>query len=250
MIIDRALEIDTKAKKIVESLGDGWGYEEVRVEPDTPGVFADTYHIYPSLDAAQTWNWVRLSRIYVHDIIRNSILAGFSRRPPAFTGEKYARLLQESTETLYDMQSGILASVPQHLCDTPKSFSERTLPALTVSEKPRYVWTNFNETPVVHKPNGEVQDRLPIVRISGGYASMWDLYIAGATPIASPESQEYILKAFERIKNEFGINQAQVLARMLRLRMYRDMSGVVPPGIVPRYIPMGPHLAHEEIQST
>jgi hypothetical protein len=79
---------------------------------------------------------------------------------------------------------------------------------------------------------------------------MWDLYIAGATPIASPESQEYILKAFERIKNEFGINQAQVLARMLRLRMYRDMSGVVPPGIVPRYIPMGPHLAHEEIQST
>ncbi|KAF2656996.1 hypothetical protein K491DRAFT_714893 [Lophiostoma macrostomum CBS 122681] len=249
-ILEKALAIDVKGQRILDALREAWCYESVRVEPNTPSVFGDTYHIYPSLDAAQKWNWVRYNLIYIHDVIRNTLLMGFSSRPPVFTGERFARLLQESTEMLYDMQYGILASIPQHLYDTPKSFSEITLPTVTSPDKPRYFWSNFNETPAGDKPNMEVQDRLPIVRISGGYSSMWALYIAGATPIASPESQEYILTSFKRIKAEFGINQAQVLAGMLRLRMQLDASGLIPMAIAPRYIPFGQHLDPEEVEST
>lgn len=238
-IIDRALEIDARALKIVEGLGENWSYEDVPVSPGTPGVFGDTYHIYPHLEAAQTWNWIRYNRIYLHDIIRNTLLAGFATRPPIFTGKRYARLLQESTDTLYDMQAGIIASIPQHLYDTPRSFRDVSLPVLAAPNQHRYFWSNFSPNYVDDKPNPEVDERLPIVRISGGYSSMWALYLAGTTPIASPESQEFILSSFRRIKSEFGINQAQVLENVMRRKMRLDWTRPASSEIqlVPRYIP-------------
>ena len=105
-------------------------------------------------------------------------------------------------------------------------------------------------------------DRLPIIRIAGGFSSLWALYIAGAMPIASPESQEYVITSLLKTGVEFGVKQAYILASALRVKMNmdrREREGGVVMGeeetvegterkrkwsrIAPIYMPMvGPHV--------
>lgn len=285
-IVDRALEIDRDAKTIFDGASDDWSFEVESCDEGTPGVFGTYYHVYPHMAAAQTWNWVRYNRIYLHDIIRNSLIAGFSTTPPVFVGTHYMNLLEESTQTLYRMQADILASVPQYLHDTPKvptsyglignfsyaptstrqALSQASLgvnpsSATRNTHSPKFFHANFltrqTALPTLSDPSfttpATPRDRLPIIRISGGYSSLWALYIAGATCVASPEAQEYVLKSFGRISAEFGINQAKVLASALRIKMEVDRKGAREgvwgrlglgrEDIVPVYLPkMGPHM--------
>ena len=119
-ILDRALELDAMAKRVFEHAGPEWSYEEVVLTNPSPFVFGDTYHIYPSHATAQTWNWVRYTKIYIHDIIRNTILAGLATSPPVFTSPQHLQQLTTSIEQLQKVQSDILASAPQFLHDVPK----------------------------------------------------------------------------------------------------------------------------------
>jgi hypothetical protein len=270
-IVERAIEIDEAAKAIFEHAADDWHYETEQCVPDTPGVFGTYYHVYPHLAAAQTWNWVHYNRIFVLDIIRNSLIAGLSARPPIFVGTKYIRLLEESTKELYRMQADIIASIPQYMHDTPRvsvpykgqlrctyaptstlegmvqtsmnatsetttghsrhltaasSFTTRPSPDPASSSK--LFTSNFlpfprDRTGPVHTgPPVTPRDQLPIVRVSGGYSSLFALYIAGTTPIATRESQEYVLKTLDRVTVEFGINQAKVLASALKVKIGLD----------------------------
>lgn len=254
-IIERALEIDGIAKRVFQDVED-WQYETVQTDTNTPGVFGNYYHIYPHSAAAQTWNWVRYNRIYLNDIIRNALILGFSITPPVLVGEKYTILLQECTQALYQMQADILASIPQHLHDTPKTSIpySNNIPARpdtlmtrssSDSDRTKLFWSNFRmqfSRNAYVTPASE-NERLPIVRVSGGYSSLWALYIAGAMPVASPESQEYVLKSFQRIGAEFGINQSKVLAGALRLKKQLDERGAQPFKIAPQYMPMsGEHV--------
>ncbi|KAJ4982895.1 C6 finger domain-containing protein [Stagonosporopsis vannaccii] len=119
-ILDRALELDAAAENVFEHAGLEWSYEEVAMTAPSPFVFGDTYHIYPSHATAQTWNWVRYTKIYIHDIIRNTILAGLATSPPVFTGHQHLQQLANSIGKLQSIQSDILASAPQFLHDVPK----------------------------------------------------------------------------------------------------------------------------------
>jgi hypothetical protein len=80
-------------------------------------------------------------------------------------------------------------------------------------------------------------ERLPIIRISGGYSTVWALYVAGSMPTASPSSQEYVLHCLTRIEHEFGINQASIFAKALRLKQRLDNSGETPLSLCPQYLP-------------
>ncbi|KAF1364243.1 hypothetical protein EJ07DRAFT_98923 [Lizonia empirigonia] len=84
-ILERALDLDAVAQRVFDDAGPEWTYETFTLAEKNPLVFGDTFHIYPSHAAAQTWNWVRYTKIYIHDIIRNTLLAGLSSSPPIFT---------------------------------------------------------------------------------------------------------------------------------------------------------------------
>ena len=272
-IVDRALEIDEEVKKVFEDASEDWGYEVMPCDQGTPGVFGQEYHIYPHLAAAQTWNWIRYIRIYIHDILRNALIAGFGATPPIFVGKKYMQLLAESTETLYQMQAEIFASMPQYMHDTPKASttcyqkgahvwaptstkealatpstanSPATSPGSTTTEESssssasstssskksdqRQFTSNFLDSSINSMPKFRIPatatEQLPIVRVSGGYSTLWALFIAGTTPIASPESQEYVLHTLGRVSAEFGINQARVFSTALRTKRELERRGI------------------------
>lgn len=269
-IVERALILDEEAKRMFDGVGSDWNYVVETCDLGTPGVYGTEYHIYPHIAAAQTWNWFRYIRIYIHDILRNALIVGFSSKPPVFVGKKYMELLNESTETLYKMQSDIFASIPQFMHDTPKTpaswrparsttvgltpsssgISPTMSPSLspsssamdstewdtskeylTSSRSPKTFISNF----LAHSTASTIPDfrtpgvssaQLPIIRVSGGYSSLWTLFIAASTPIASSEAQAYALHSLERVASEFGINQGRVFARALRTKIELERTGI------------------------
>jgi hypothetical protein len=267
-IVDRAVELDAIAERTFEGLSADWGYEEIRPDFEIAGVFEKYYHVYAHMAAAQVWNWVRCSRVYLHDIIRNTLLSGFSTSPPVFVDAKYMYQLQNSTQLLHKMQADILASIPQHLHDTPKNpvqseiYFDLSTPSAQSSPSPpessspspsseeKFLWSNFSSqsSPLPGKAPSKTavpKDQLPVIRVSGGYSSLWSVYIAGSMQMATPKSQEYVLKCLHRIATEFGINQAKVLAGALQVKMQLDATGKMPLKIVPEYMPLvGEHVEH------
>ncbi|KNG46724.1 c6 finger domain-containing protein [Stemphylium lycopersici] len=261
-IIQSALELDDIAVNIFKDQGPDWDYDVVLCEK-REDVFEHFYHVYPTAVTAQTWNWVRYNRIYFHDIIRNSILAGFASTPPALVGTKYHEQLEQSTQTLHKLQSDIIASMPQFLHDVPNVAPSKTsnhagegtasvpsTPSSTSnssSSSPDFQAAlksfdkNFrgNSVGVVRAliGTGSVKDRVPIVRVAGGYSTVWALYVAAAMPIATPESQEFIAKCMSRVEREFGINQAKVLADALQYKRLLTSKGAIAFGICPQYLP-------------
>ncbi|KAF1846173.1 uncharacterized protein K460DRAFT_377454 [Cucurbitaria berberidis CBS 394.84] len=279
-IIQSALKLDDIAISIFQDAGSDWEYEEVPCDVQW-GIYGDCYHVYPTCAAAQTWNWVRYNRIYFHDIIRNSILAGIATSPPTLTASEYYEQLAKSTRTLYAMQSEILASMPQFMHDVPMFVPDRTNPnnsslfpgsstAITDAAKSdtpisssftpqetrspscnasspsslggsRGFHENFRAestlVPYDFIGNGATTERIPILRVSGGYSTVWALYVAGAMPIASPKSQDLVYTYLNRIAREFGLNQAKLLSKALQIKRHLDSSGVTPFEICQQYVP-------------
>lgn len=250
-IIDKALELDNAAKTIFKNAGPEWNYDTVPCFGDVPGVFGHYYHVYPTHATAQTWNWVRYNRIYFHDIIRNCILAGFATSPPVLIGAKYCELLATSTQTLQKLQADIIASMPQFLHDTPMTTPRDRTPAFATppstpspphspgGEAKRFFQNFRSETIDMNAlfDRATITDRLPVVRVSGGYSTVWALYVAGSMPSASPASQDFVLHCLGRIEHEFGIMQASVFAKALKLKMSMENSGEMTLSLCPRYLP-------------
>lgn len=283
-ILDRALELDDVAEKVFEHAGLEWRYEVVPLKQPTPFVYGSTYHVYPSHATAQTWNWVRYTTIYIHDIIRNTILAGLATSPPVFTGAHHLHQLAKSIETLNKVRSDILASAPQFLHDvpkiapradksptplpspsslTPEAFSSPASiagppfetdppppsPKAPFSKPHKLFFENFRTERMPADPSlvsdSSITDRLPVVRISGGHSTLWALYIAGSMPTAERAAQEFVIRCLGRFEREFGIMQAKVLAAALRVKMSKlDREG----GICPGYLPVqeGPYVVEGE----
>jgi hypothetical protein len=234
-----------------------WNYDTVPCFGNVPGVFGHYYHVYHTHSAAQTWNWVRYNRIYFHDIIRNCILAGFAMSPPPLVGPKYATLLGSSTQTLQHLQAEIIASMPQFLHDTPmvtphdpSHVFSATPPLQSNPATPTTRNTSVNhmdffrnfqqesvDVPTDLLNRDSSIDRLPLVRVSGGYSSVWALYVAGSMPTASAVSQDFVLHCLDRIEREFGIMQASVFAKALRFKRQLDNSGEIPLSLCPQYLP-------------
>ncbi|KAJ4339662.1 hypothetical protein N0V87_003103 [Didymella glomerata] len=283
-ILDRALELDDVAENVFEHAGPEWSYEVVPLTQPTPFVYGSTYHIYPSHATAQTWNWVRYTTIYIHDIIRNTILAGLAASPPVFTGAQHLQQLARSIEKLKSVQSDILASAPQFLHDVPKiapppdayptplpspdsilleDFSspdsmagptfhtdpQSYSPKAPFSKPHKLFFENFRNERMPADPSlvsdSNITDRLPVVRISGGHSTLWALYIAGSMPTAERPTQEFIIRCLGRFEREFGIMQAKVLAAALRLKMFRPEADGICPGYLPRQ--NAPYVVPEEV---
>lgn len=261
-IIDQALELDAMAAPIFQNAASpDWRYETVPCFDKIPGVFGHYYHVYPTHSTAQTWNWVRYTRIYLHDIIRNCILAGFAMSPPTLVEPKYATLLGSSTQMLQQLQGDIIASMPQFLHDTPMTppvptdhkFTNTvpfelptppTTPDNSPSRDQMHFFTNFQreniDLPGELLNRDTATERLPLVRVSGGYSSVWALFVAGAMPTASAASQDYVLHCLDRVERDFGIKQASVFAKALRYKRQLVNSGEMPLSLCPRYLPPDP----------
>jgi len=190
-IISRALELDAKLLEIATTKPPGWEYVTVLTKEPSEYVFNGCYHIYEDIWMSQMWNSLRSVRILLHEMIRDTLLAGFSAKPPLFSSTEHTAQFQISTDTMYEMQAGILCTVPQHIgCFSPGKTSFQTLSDID-------------------------QSMLPTIKMSGGTFLLWPLWMAGLLDIATEEIRQFVIRNLRSVGRTMGINQARVLADIL-----------------------------------
>jgi hypothetical protein len=196
-VLARCLELDGRLRNVFSNLPPDWGYEIIHTDADSDQVYKGCYHVYYDYWIAQIWNGMRTIRILLNEEIRNTLLEGFSSKPPRFVGAKYTTQFQVSTDTMYALQADILATVPQHLGYVTKHRKDVM----------RFPWTDFGE---------KSRDDFPVVRMSGPYFLIWPLSFCGIIDIATDEIRQFVVKSLQVIGRDMGIKQALVLAEVIQ----------------------------------
>lgn len=198
-ILRQALEIDG----IMLNLGastphEGWAYETVYTDEACDFVWNGQYHVYYDYWIAQIWNALRVVRIMANEMIRNILLKGFASLPPVFSQPEHTAQFQISTDTLYQLQADVLHSIVQHVGYFPKP-----------TEK-------FQHKSVASKKLFDLHEELADVRMSGGSFLLWPLYLVGMMDFSDVTVREFVIKNLNAIGDRMGINQAHVLADIVK----------------------------------
>jgi hypothetical protein len=190
-IIARCLELDALLLEIVTNVPPGWEYITVYTDEQSDHVWNGRHHVYTDYWISQMWNSLRTVRILLNEMIRNTLLDGFSKSPPVFSASEYSAQFQISTDTMYEMQADILCTVPQHIGYFPKGE------------------TYFQTLAEVD------QSMLPSIKMAAGYFLVWPLWLAGILDIATEEVRQFVKTNLDSIGTTMGIKQAHVLANIL-----------------------------------
>jgi len=209
IILREALAIDAMACAIFNGAGLEWQFETIvdNTHPDT--IPLGYYYKYQSFVFAQTWCGMRGTRLDLHRIIRKTLLDGFNAKPPVFSGVEHTAQFLLSTNILYEMQTELLASIPQFILDLEPSQHP----------KPRFPWTNFESA--LYSPSKMAISRfgdVPLIRSISGHAHLWSLYKVADVSVSTRETRELVVRLLKQSGSEMGIQQAFVLAEELELK--------------------------------
>ncbi|TVY20767.1 hypothetical protein LARI1_G001797 [Lachnellula arida] len=202
-IISKCLEIDGFLLAIATNVPDGWEFETVFTDVDSDFVYNGRYDVYYDYWIAQMWNALRTLRVMLNEQVRNTLLAGFSSKPPYFTEPQYTAQFQISTELLYQVQDDVLGTVVQHMGRPPSK-----------DPSPQYRTT--------------IKDDLSPIPMSAGTFLMWPLWFVGIMDSSSEQKRAFVAKNLHAIADILGIQQAHVLARSVEqqrdLGIWRDRN--------------------------
>lgn len=210
-ILARALDIDRAALSICAHAPSGYEYQTIYTNDHPSIIFAGCYHVYKDYMAATIWNGMRVIRMMLQVTIRDALLKLHSSRPGFSIDEQYTAQYQTSTNTLYQLQFDIIASVPQHLGYAPTKSTSGG-----VSDHV-FPWSHFNSRAVTpfHSLKSHPTDP-PLIRAIGGYSLPWAIHLVGAVDIATEPVQQWATRTLETIGRSMGIQQAFVFADKLK----------------------------------
>lgn len=194
-LLNDAEALDERFLAFFTNVPKGWEYVIVRTEDDPDIVFDGYYHIYYDHWVAQIWNAIRELRILLNETIREALLKDFASPTPCLLGPEYAERFQTCTETMYQLQAEILASVPQHMGYATKNSGNARL------------WSGF-------AADGFAAE-FPTIRFSGGYFLIWPLFLTGNMRITTPEVRAFCVKNLRYIGTQMGIELASLLAKIV-----------------------------------
>ncbi|MCJ1390213.1 hypothetical protein MMC18_003071 [Xylographa bjoerkii] len=270
----RALELDRLFLSICSNVPPGWEYKIIYTDADPDVIYAGYYHVYHDFLIAQIWNGMRTFRIMLHEIIQDVLRAWLDSLPELqveqgcaarcqnstvlssqnqvnilastplihrdYTSNDRAAFLaqlHQSTKISYQLQSDILASIPQHLGyvskpDTqPSQDTSNGLDDTSLS-LPKILWSNFSNKhpypyPATSSPSSSPH-HLPLLRMTDGYALLWPLYLAGIMDIATEPAQRWVVETLRSIARSTGTQQAFVLADMVEQKITLNKQKEVP----------------------
>ena len=217
-VLSRASELDGILMSTFFDLPPKWQYETLYTDADRELVFAGYYHMYYDFLGAQIWNGMRTIRILLNQMILKVLRAGHAHLPPLSSSPDCAKLSQRSTEILYQMQSDIIASVPQHIGYSPKSHG-MPLSFCNGLSTQEGTWSHFdNGRHDVTPLNQTTSASLPLIRLFGGYLLPWPLYMVGIMGVSSQPVQKWAIKTLRMVGQTMGVEQAMILAEKLEKR--------------------------------
>ena len=248
VIIKGSIDLDERLASVSDDPPLEFQYHNLHTARCSDIVFGGIYHVYYDLLTANLWNAIRVFRILLHQKIRETLLQGFSSKPPRLNRPEYTAGFQRSTDLCYKLQAEILASVPQHLGYVKRTGAwERSAPSqskdpdrdgVTASPSSPSSTSAFASVDVVraccttdstpqwgddttvkaHAVPQHVISDVPEPIASGGYNLIWPLWFVGAMDMSTEEIQLYAIKNLRRIGDVMGIQQAFLLAKVIETK--------------------------------
>ena len=214
-VIREALALDLDALNLLESCPDDC--RPVKIRADGPTVFAGYVHAFRFLYAAQQYNSTLWRRIILQDVMLKALR---SHPNPDSLGLSDVALqyIHNASDTIYQIQLEILASVPQHFENSCPHLDFVSLSSTTVADvwpKDR-TWTNFSYKDLnPWRLKGNQNPDLPAVRTNGGLTIQWPLYIAGAADAVGGKVRTWVINTLRLIGKDMRLHQATLLADSL-----------------------------------
>ncbi|KAL2068906.1 hypothetical protein VTL71DRAFT_15244 [Oculimacula yallundae] len=193
-ILSTAFELDGVLLNISSNPPPGWAFEVIYTDACTDIVYNGQYHLYYDFWVAQIWNALRTLRIMLNETIRKILLGSFGLQKPVFTETQHTAQIQKCTNVVYNLQSDILYSVPQHLNIFPEPAGFRDHGIASIG---------------LHK----VMEEFAGVRMSGGAFLIWPLWFVGIADTATEDMKSFVVRNLDNIAVTMGIQQAGLLAR-------------------------------------
>ena len=252
VVLSRALELDGMFLSLSTDIPPGWEYQTIYTMANPDVIYAGYYHLYHDFMIAQIWNGIRTFRIMLQEIIRGALLGKLEFIPKyeeervwaaqyqnrivpsdqleldiltnasllnmyyaSDNGAALSAQFQESMSISYQLQSDILASIPQHIGYASK-------PDIQPSQLQQFLWSNFGTKhpyPLIARNSPSSSSHLPLIRMSDGYALLWPLYTAGIMNVATEPVQRWVIEMLRKIGRSMGTQQAFVLAGMIEQKI-------------------------------
>jgi hypothetical protein len=246
-IIRTAMSIDAELISLMISAPPPWRYKTIKVpvvdgRPIISAVWGDSYHVYQSLAATNTWNNYRSARIVIQELILDTLKDLDGSVQNGFGCPQADLLENQCRQTMTQMGQDICASVPFSLgweLEQVTEFDAHGLEVTGVTSPP--LMSRTASTEACMTPENEAS-RTPSttpgstrsasmqsllacrpasfdITGAGGLSLMWPLLVAANSGVASDDLRGWIIGCLEKIGHGMGINQPLSMARLLKDRM-------------------------------
>ena len=210
IIVEKSLGIDAKAGAVMGEANDDWAYEILPAQYNSWVFYLDHYHIYPSYLAVTVWNGIRELRLMLHMTIVHAIRPiSASSQPPSLSPHQLDQLAS-SHNILEEMQSEVIATIPQ-------LFGYGTASGPTNQLMYTFPWSNYGSATNMPTRSTRIST-LPPIRIAAGYTTFpWTLYVVGSADATSNQMKSWIIKTLHEINVVFGVKLASTRAKLLEI---------------------------------
>ncbi|KAH7199493.1 hypothetical protein DER44DRAFT_787767 [Fusarium oxysporum] len=186
--VSALLSIDTDFKDWAQNLPVEYEYKtrihtSAREEVE---VFMGQYHIYSSVEIANTWNLQRCARI----ILRQALVEAISTCLPISSSLPILSPLPVSYRDLLLTSGAVIKEISSDIC--------------------------YSVSLILH--NIDAAGKSSDLRAAYAVHLLWPLYIAGTTHTASDPLREWIISTMDIVNNATGVQKARRIALILQLR--------------------------------
>ena len=204
-VVDRFLQVDEELRAAFSHGSSAWNFKVVpsnnrkTVDPCLPGHI----HLYKSSISAQLWNTMRNGRIACHAYV----VSALAQRPRDDSVEKTQTQTQTSRSIMRQLQTDILASIPQHLGLDGASPYEVEVPGF---QSDTLVCPSLDMFHVA-----SASSVLPVLRTPIDYLLLWNLVTAGKVAESGSPLRKAVREILVYAGGKLGMSQAFVFADAL-----------------------------------
>ena len=199
-VISSLLDMDAKCSRLAMEVTPTWQYRTAHVDENSNHHYELHHHIYPTENAMQMWNTLRLARIHLNELICSRCLddQGFIDQ-----ASEARTLYRNAIAIITQMASDICASVPQFIGDLSISF--KTIEAESGSQHS----TPADDACIALTKQPDPSHHLPCYRL------IYPLYVVSQFSMVPPSVKPWAVKQLRFMAEYHAIKNAAAVANIL-----------------------------------
>ena len=223
-IITRARKLDQEFVSVAEEMPSSWRYSTSCIDEMSDATLDNKYDSYPDRFITQTWNVLRVMRIFLQKIIQGCYIQaiGDSQRRPMAVGLSWSNGCcfvndQANSRVRINSDQQVVDGFfhPSVLdCYGPSLADKTRIVVDTIDCMSREIYAAAPQYTNNRARHSHDQD-LPSLRRLQCYTLLWPLYVAGLYSSAVSRIRPFVLQQLRSVADDCGIRNAAIVADTL-----------------------------------